>query len=134
METTMTEGVRPTGRGMLWTGRVLSAIPVIMFCVGGTFALIKPDQMVDGVQKLGWPPKDVHWLAILEIVCGLIYAIPQTAVLGAILLTGYLGGAVATHLRVDDPMAIVAVVFGIVVWLGVFLRDARLRALIPLRA
>jgi len=82
---------------------------------------------------MGWTVHHMQKLAIVEIVCAIIYLIPQTAVLGAILLTGYLGGAVATHVRINDPGWWFAVVFGIVIWLGIFLRDSRLRQLIPLR-
>ena len=79
------------------------------------------------------PVSYTHLIALVEIACGIVYAIPQTSVLGAILLTGYLGGATATHVRAGEPFFL-PIVVGIVVWLGLFLREERLRALVPLRS
>jgi hypothetical protein len=119
---------------MLWTGRVISALPVLMMGVGGVYALVKPDMMLEGFAEQGWPAHMAKPVAITEVVCAVIYAIPRTAVLGAILLTGYLGGAVATHLRADEPAMITpAIVIGLFVWLGLLLRDARVRSLLPFR-
>jgi hypothetical protein len=92
----------------------------------------KPQPVIDGFTKLGWPEKLATPLGLVELACTVLYLIPQTAVLGAILLTGYLGGAIATHVRVGDPFHTV-VVFGVLVWGGLFLRDPRLRVLIPFR-
>jgi hypothetical protein len=90
--------------------------------------------MAEGMKKYGYPSQDMLVVVGLEISCGIIYAIPQTAVLGAILLTGYLGGAVATHLRADElPKICGPVLFGVLAWLGLYLRDARVRALVPFR-
>ncbi len=91
-----------------------------------------PD-IADGFQKMGWSEEDALYLGITELVCTVLYAIPQTAVLGAILVTGYLGGAVATHARIHDAQLILPAIFGVLVWLGVYLRDARLRAVLPFR-
>jgi Mn2+/Fe2+ NRAMP family transporter len=92
------------------------------------------DMMTDGMKQYGFSAGDLKVIVSLEIGCALIYAIPQTAVLGAILLTGYLGGAVATHLRAGEiPKIAGPVVFGVLVWLGLFLRDPRLRKLLPFR-
>jgi hypothetical protein len=85
------------------------------------------------METLGWSTKLLMPLAIVEFTCTLLYIIPQTSVLGAILLTGYLGGAVATHVRIEDPSFVTPIIAGILVWLGIFLRDARLRTLVPLR-
>ncbi len=100
---------------------------------GGLWSLGKPPQAIEGMKKFGWEEHSLQLIAALEVLSALLYAVPQTAVLGAILLTGYLGGAVATHLRVGDPGWPMAVAMGILVWLGLYLRDQRLHALVPLR-
>ena len=95
--------------------------------------LIKPTEVVAEFARLGYPESLVVGIGILELVCTVIYIVPRTSVLGAILLTGYLGGATATHVRVGDPF-IPPVLGGALVWAGLYLRDARIRALIPLRS
>ena len=122
------------GKAALWTGRVLSTLCVLMLLMGVTMSLLKNPQAIEGMKEFGWPEHMAITLGIIELACAILYAIPATSVLGAILLTGWLGGAVATHLRIGDPKAAVAVVFGIVVWLGLFLREPRLRRLVPLRS
>jgi hypothetical protein len=82
--------------------------------------------------KFGYPPATLPIFGILEVTCVVIYLIPRTAILGAILLTGYLGGAIATHARVGDPF-VIPLILGVVVWAGLYVRDERLRSLIPLR-
>ena len=117
----------------LWTGRVLSALPVLMFLMSASLKFTRsPDVMKEFVERLGYPESMVTGIGLVEVVSTILYAIPHTAVLGAILLTAYLGGAVTTHLRVGDPF-ILPIVLGIVVWAGLYLRDERLRALLPLR-
>ena len=93
--------------------------------------LAKPPMVVQGFVDLGWPEKVALALGIVELGSTILYLIPRTAVLGAILLTGYLGGAIATHVRIEEAF-MTPVVLGILVWLGLFLRDPRVRALIPL--
>ena len=117
-------------RWMTIVGWVLTALPSFMFIWGGIFAAVKPEQMHEGFNQMGWPIDVAPYIVALEITCGLIYLFPKTSVLGAILLTGYLGGAVATHVRVHDPMGVIAVVFGIIVWLGIYLREPRLRKIV----
>jgi DoxX-like protein len=117
---------------MLWTGRVLSALPILLMAGGGIAALIHPAMMTEGLSKYGYPPEAGRPIVIAEIACALVYAIPQTSILGAILLTGYLGGATATHVHAGEPF-IFPIIFGIIVWLGVFFREPRLRALVPFR-
>jgi len=117
----------------LWIGRVLSALPVLMLLMSAIMKLMKVPVAVKGFKDLGWPEDFAVVLGIIELSCTILYAIPATSILGAILLTGYLGGAVATHFRIRDPQAVNAVVLGIVIWLGLFLRERRLRSLIPLR-
>ena len=125
-----------TSKGMLWTGWVISAIPVLMMGVMGAVMMVtSPNMVMDGMKKYGYPEYAARPIVLVEVACAVIYAIPQTAVLGAILLTGYLGGAVATHVRVGDPMfshGLFPVYFGILLWWGLLLRDVRLRSLLPL--
>ena len=123
-----------TSKAMLWTGRVISAVPVLMMGGIGTFMLFAaPAKVAEGMTKYGYPAGVGKPLLVIEIICALLYAIPQTAVLGAILLTGYLGGAVATHVRAGESF-VFPILFGALVWLGLFLRDSRVRAIVPLRS
>jgi hypothetical protein len=117
---------------MLWAGRILSALPVLMLIMSGVMKLTKGAPVLEGFTKFGYPESVIVPLGIVELISALLYVIPQTSVLGAILLTGYLGGATATHVRVGEAF-ITPVILGVLVWLGLFLRDARIRALFPLR-
>jgi hypothetical protein len=119
---------------MIWAGRVVSAIPVLLLLFSGTMKLARPAFVMDGFKKFGYPEWEVPILGIVEIGCTIIYIIPGTSVLGAILLTGYLGGATATHVRAGDPAFIGPIIGGILVWLGLLLRESRLRPLLPLRS
>jgi hypothetical protein len=119
-------------RKALWGGYILSAIPVLMLLFSAVMKLLRPPAVVQAFTHLGIPEKLIIPLGILELSCTLIYIVPQTSVLGAILLTGYLGGAILTHLRVGEAV-IAQFIFGVVLWGGLFLRDRRLRALIPLK-
>jgi hypothetical protein len=116
---------------MRWTGRVLSALPVLMLLLSASMKLSHAPGFVEQWVKFGYLERTATPLGIVEISCALLYAVPKTRVLGAILLTGYLGGAVATHVRVGDVF-VMPLVLGIVVWAGLFLRDRRLRQLLPL--
>ena len=129
----MTTSPATVSKKMLWTGRVLSALPVLMLLFSAAMKFAKPPGFAEGMAKLGIPESLALGLGILELACVIIYIIPRTAVLGAILLTGYLGGAILTHLRVGDNF-IGPIVFGVFIWGGLFLRDPRIRALIPLRS
>ncbi|MBC7783345.1 MAG: DoxX family protein [Burkholderiales bacterium] len=117
---------------MVWAGYIISTLMVLMLLTSATFKLLRPAFVVESFKQQGWPENISVPLGIVELACTILYIIPRTAVLGAILLTGYLGGAVATHVRLSEPF-FVQVLFGMLVWLGLFLRDARVRALIPLR-
>ena len=120
-------------KALVWTGRVISALPVLFMCIGGIYFMFFRFQDVRaGMTKYGFPESAARWILTTEIVCALIYAIPQTAVLGAILLTGYLGGAVATHVHASEPFYF-PLIFGVLVWLGLYLREPRIRELVPLR-
>ena len=119
-------------RTALWAGRVVSALPVLMLLMSAAMKFAKPAAVVEGFGHLGWPDRLALALGILEVSVTILYVIPRTAVLGAILVTGYLGGAIATHVRIGDPF-VAPIVLGVLVWLGLYLRDVRLRSLIPLR-
>jgi uncharacterized membrane protein YphA (DoxX/SURF4 family) len=117
----------------LWTGRIISALAVLMLVFSGVMKLLKPAAVMEEFARLGYPESLAVSIGILEILCAVVYIIPRTSILGAILLTGYLGGATATHVRIGDPFFI-PIVLGIFIWVGLFLRDDRLRALIPFRS
>ena len=127
----------PVSKGRLWTGRIISALPALFLVMDGVMKLMKPDFVVKATVQLGYPENVIFPLGIVVLVCVILYVIPRTAVLGAILLTGYLGGAVATHARVGDPLfshTLFPIYFAILLWGGLYLREERLRALIPLRS
>lgn len=116
-----------------WTGRLISTLLVLAFTMSAVMKFRQPPELAEGFAHLGWPMNLALSLGILEVACALLYALPRTSVLGAVLLTGYLGGAIATHVRVGD-LVFTHVVLGILVWGGLYLRDARLRAVLPLRS
>jgi hypothetical protein len=122
----------PGSKTMLWAGRLMSALPVLMLLFSGVMKLMKPAPVVEGFTHLGYPASLALGLGIVELTCTGVYVIPRTSVLGAILLTGYLGGATATHLRIGEPF-FMPIILGVLVWGGLYLRDDRLRALLPLR-
>ncbi len=117
---------------MLWAGRVVSAIPAFLVLFGAIPKVLVAASMVDGFKRAGYPEHLVLVVGIIELVCSIVYLIPRTRVLGAILMTGVLGGAIATNLRIGDPTLIAPAILGVLVWGGLFLRDERVRALIPL--
>jgi DoxX-like protein len=124
---------RPTSKAMVWTGWVLSVLPALLLLFSGTMKLLNPPELAKNFEHLGYPASLALVLGIVEVGSTLTYLFPPTAVLGAILLTGYLGGAVATHARLQEMQFITPVILGIVVWLGLFLRDGRVRSLLPIR-
>lgn len=125
-------------RKSVWAGRVLSGLVVAFLLFDGVIKLVPLQVVLDSVKQLGWP-NDVdtaRLLGLLTLASTIIYAIPRTSVLGAILLTGYLGGAIATHLRIGSPLfthILFGAYLGIMLWGGLWLRDPRLRALFPIR-
>jgi DoxX-like family len=126
----------PSGsKAMRWAGYVLSGLPALFLAFDGFMKLVKPEPVVKATVELGYPESVILGLGIVVLACTALYLIPRTSVLGAILLTGYLGGAVASHLRHGDGWSPVLfpVVFGALLWGGLYLRDERLRSLVPVR-
>lgn len=122
---------------MLWTGRIISGVLVVLLTLDAVMKLIPLSVVTDNAGQAGWPSDANFWrvLGFILLASTALYAYPRTAILGAILLTGYLGGAVATHVRIADPLfshTLFSVYIGIALWLGLWLRDPRLRALTPL--
>lgn len=123
-------------RSALWSARILSALVALFLLFDAVGHITKPAPVVDAFARLGYPISTSLGIGILELLCLVVYVIPRTEVLGAVLLTGVLGGAVATHLRVGSPLFeayIFPLLVGLFVWGGIWLRDVRLRALYPLR-
>jgi hypothetical protein len=129
----------PTGpsRATRWAGWILTGFSALFLAVDGAGKLIKPDAVLKGTVNLGYDESVIVPLGIVLLIITALYLIPRTAVLGAILLTGYLGGAVATQVRVGNPIlayVLFPVYLGVLIWGGLYLRDWRVRALIPLRS
>src|SRR6478735_11602721 len=120
----------------LWAGRMMSGLPALFLLVDGIMKLFKPPIVVQATVELGYPESVIVGLGVTLLTSTLLYLIPPTSILGAILLTGYLGGAVATHVRVGGPVfnIVFAVIVGALLWGGLWLRDGRLREMLPLRA
>jgi len=126
----------PASKRKLWTGWIISGLIVAFLLMDTAVKFLKPAPVVETFVHLGIPISHANALGVLCLLCVVVYAIPQTAVLGAVLLTGYLGGAVSTHWRVEDPLfshVLFPVYFGGLAWLGVYLREPRLRSLLPVR-
>lgn len=118
-------------RKTVWAGYVVGVLPCLLLLFSGTMKLIQPTGMAESFEKVGWPAKYALALGITEVACTVLYLFPRTAYLGAILLTGYMGGAIATHARLGEPIFVQAAV-GVMLWVGLYLRDARLRVLAPI--
>jgi len=127
-------GDQPTNPpALVWTGRVISALPALALLASGIMKFMPMNEEAQkGLEHVGWKAAAVPVLGVTELIVTILYIIPQTSALGAILITGYMGGAIATHARVGD-MFIVQALIPVLAWLGLFLRDARLRSLLPLR-
>jgi hypothetical protein len=118
-----------------WIGHAVSVFPVLMLFVSAATKFAKPEFVLKGMAEHGYPESIITGLGVVELTCTVLYLIPQTSVLGAILLTGYLGGATATHVRVGEyaQAFMGAIPFGILLWVGLYLREPRLRPLVPWR-
>jgi len=121
----MDEGNRKT----IWAGRALSILVVLPFVISAVMKLIVHPEVVKGMSQLGLPETLIMPLGVIELLCVVVYLVPQTSVLGAILLTGYVGGTIITHLRVGEPVY-VNIILGLLIWLGLYLRRPRLRELL----
>ena len=127
----------PTSSAALWIGRVMSGLVIAFMLLDGAMKLVPLDVVVTTSEQMGIPGNLARTLGILGLICTVLYAIPRTSIVGAILLTGYLGGAIASHLRLGDPLfthTLFGLYLGLLAWGGLYLRDDGLRALIPLRA
>lgn len=126
----------PSPKRRPWADIILSALPVIFLLMDAVGKLIKPEPVVTATVELGYGEGVILPLGIVLLISTVLNAVPKTSILGAILLTAYLGGAVATHVRIGNPLfthTLVPVYFGIMIWLGLYLRNERLRYLVPLR-
>ena len=130
----LTTPIAPVSSASLWTGRILSILPALFLLMDAVMKLIKPEPVVKATVEMGYPESVLVGLGIVLLVSTILYLIPRTSVLGAILLTGYLGGAVASHVRLGQGAFEISfpVLFGILLWAGLVLRNPRLRALLPL--
>ena len=124
----------PVSKKRLWAGRVISTLPALFLLVDGVGKLVKPAPVVEATVRLGYPESVLPGLGVVLTGCVILYVIPRTSFLGAILLTAYLGGATASHVRVGDPLfpVVFPIILGALIWGGLYLRDGRLRALFPL--
>ena len=134
METSKSHQTTKTqsNKGALWTGRILTWLCIAFLLVDAIMKVVKAAPSMEGSVKLGWPEDSVQGIGIVLLACTILYMIPRTAIFGAILITGYLGGATAIMVRADVAFFF-PVFFGVLVWGGIFLRDAKLRALIPFK-
>jgi hypothetical protein len=117
-----------------WGGVILSGLPVLFLLFDSVIKLVKTQPVIDAMRQLGYPDATARPLGLVLLACVILYVVPRTAALGAILLTGYLGGAIATHVRVEDPLfshTLFPVYVAALVWGGLYLRDPRVRALAP---
>ena len=124
----------PLALKWIWTGRILSGSMVLFLLFDGIIKFMKIQPVIDTFAQLGWPIKFAVPIGIIDVVCAVLYAIPRTAVLGALLMTGLLGGAIATHVRIESPFfshTLFGVYMGLVAWGALYLREPRLRALLP---
>ena len=117
----------------IWAGRVVSGLAAAPFLLSSAMKFAGAPNVMQGFDHLGWPQTMILRLGILEAACVLFYLVPATSVFGAVLLTGYIGGAIATHLRIGEPV-IAQSIIGVLIWLGIYLRDSRLAELLPVRA
>lgn len=122
-----------TGKAAFWTGWIISTLPALFLLMDAGMKLVRPEFVVKATAELGWPENSILPLGIVLASCTVLYLIPRTAAVGAILLTGYLGGAIAAHVQHKDGLfpIVFCTVFGAILWSGLLLRDARLRSILP---
>jgi hypothetical protein len=124
---------RPSNKTKFWIANVLSALPVLFMLTSSVMKLSRASMVVQGFAKDGMSAQTVTAIGIVELLCVVTYLVPRTAVLGAILVTGYLGGAIMVHVRAGEPALIAPLLLGMMAWGGLYLRDERIRRLLPLR-
>jgi hypothetical protein len=125
-----------TGRGRLWAGRIMTTVSVLFLLFDSVIKVLKLAPAVAGTVQLGYPQSAIVGIGLVQLICLIAYLVPRTSVLGAVLLTGYLGGAIATHVRLSNPLfshILFPVYVAVLIWGGLYLRDARVRALLPFR-
>jgi DoxX-like family len=123
--------------GRVWAGRIILALPVLFLVFDTVIKLARIAPVVESFEQLGYPASLALAIGLIELACIAIFLVPHTSILGAILLTGYLGGAVATHVRIGSPLfshVLFPVYVGALIWAGLYLRESRLRALISLKS
>ncbi len=118
-----------SSKKMLWVGRIISGLVILFLFFDSIIKVMRLDPAVEGTVELGYPESVVFGIGLTLLVCTILYAIPRTAIFGAVLLTGYLGGATATQVRVEDSLFLFPILLGVLAWAGLCLRDDRLRAL-----
>ncbi|SEM11153.1 DoxX-like family protein [Maribacter orientalis] len=125
------ETVKKVSKGVMWTSYMLQGIVVLLFLMGAFNNLLQTEMAVEGAVEFGYPEDSVLYLGIILFVSTVLYAIPKTTFIGGLLLTAWLGGAVATHIIHNDPVTgiLFPVIFGILVWVSIWLRNEKLRAL-----
>lgn len=129
----MAEGSTRRGAAF-WVGWVLSALPAGLMIMSGSMKVAQAGPVLENWGKFGFPTSTMTPIGLLEIACAVIFLVPRTAVFGAVLVAAFLGGAVATHVRIADPQATGPIILGVLAWVGLWLREPRLRALAPLRS
>ncbi|MEO8875418.1 MAG: DoxX family protein [Polyangiaceae bacterium] len=119
----------------LWAGRILAGLVTVFLAFDAVGKFAKPQPVIDAMNGLGFPVSASAGIGTVLLLCTILYAVPRTAILGAVLLTGYLGGAVSIHVRAENPMfpIVFPVIMGVMMWAGIYLREPRLAALMPLR-
>jgi hypothetical protein len=127
----------PMSKTAIWTGRILSGFVVAFLLFDGVIKIMRIQPVIDSFAELGYPDKFAVTIGVIELLIIALLAIPRTAVFGALFLTALLGGAIATHVRVESPLfshTLFGVYLGLIAWAGLYLREPRLRALLPLRS
>jgi DoxX-like family len=127
--------IRSQSKSALWTGRIISGLVVLFMVFDGVTKLMRVEPVLKAAAQLGFSVHQIVGIGIVLLICTLVYVVPRTSILGAILLTGYLGGAVAIQVRAGNPLfeTLFPVIFGVLTWAGLFMRDHRLREMVPVR-
>ena len=133
----VTEPMSTQSPSTLSIGRALSALVVLVLLADATVHLLLPEKLAANMAAGGFELSQTSTLGIIALTCAVLYAVPSTAILGAVLMTGFLGGAICTHFRMGEmlsPPPLICIALGVLAWGGLYLRDTRLRTLLPLRA